>query len=101
MDVCAEKNSGSILLPPDVVERFTMGSETGVIVKCGGGAFLLNEDMTPWTGTKPAPGDRVYVEKYSGKQIRGTDGKVYRLMSYNCVGAVYEIPKKEATNVAA
>lgn len=90
MDQCAEKNSGGIILPIDLVEKFTAGSERGVLVALGNGAFLLNEDMSAWSGPKPQPGDRVYIEKYSGKLIKGLDGQTYRLMSYQNVGAIYE-----------
>jgi len=90
MDVCAETNTGGIILPPDVVEKHTAGSERGVLIAFGNGAFLLNEDMSQWSGPKPVPGDRVYIEKYAGKQIKGIDGKVYRLMSYQCIGAIYK-----------
>ncbi len=96
MDACAEQNSGGILLPLDVVEKLTAGSERGVLVAIGNGAFLLNEDMSAWSGPRPVPGDRVYIEKYAGKQIKGLDGKVYRLMSYQNIGAIYEAPKDEA-----
>ena len=46
--------------------------------------------MTPWTGEKPKPGARVFIEKYAGRQVTGRDGRVYRLMDYLAVGAVYE-----------
>lgn len=103
MDTCSPINTGGIHLPPEVIEKYTTGAETGVLVKCGGGSFLLNEDMTPWSGEKPEPGARVYIEKYAGKQIKGLDGKVYRLMTYNAIGAVYDIPaeKKGGKRVAA
>lgn len=90
MDVCSDKTSGGIVLPPEVIEKFTAGSERGVLIAFGNGAFLLNEDMSQWSGPKPVPGDRVYIEKYAGKQIKGIDGAVYRLMSYQNIGAIYK-----------
>jgi chaperonin GroES len=91
MDESASKSSGGIELPPELVERQTLASESGILVKCAEGAFLLNEDGTPWTGFTPSPGDRVYVEKFAGRLVRGRDGKTYRLMDYGAVGAVYEL----------
>ena len=90
MDECSPTSTGGIALPDDLIERMSMAAESGVIVACAPGAFLLNEDMTPWTGEKPKPGERVYVEKYAGKLVKGADGKTYRIMDYGCIGAVYE-----------
>ncbi len=89
VDECAEVTSGGIHLTPDAVEKLSAGCETGRLVAVSAGAFLLNEDMTPWSGEKPKPGDRVYIEKYAGKMVRGVDGRKYRLMDYNCIGAIY------------
>ncbi len=89
VDECAETTSGGIMLTPDAVEKLSAGCETGRLVAVSDGAFLLNEDMTPWSGYKPRPGDRVYIEKYAGKLVRGTDGRKYRLMDYGNIGAVY------------
>lgn len=90
MDECAPVTSGGIHLTPDAIEKLSAGGETGLLVAVSPGAFLLNEDMTPWSGEKPKPGDRVYIEKYAGKMVRGTDGRKYRLMDYGSIGAVYE-----------
>lgn len=90
MDECAPATSGGVALPEDLIEKMSMAAESGVLVACAAGAFLLNEDMTPWSGPKPQPGDRVYIEKYAGKQIKGRDGKTYRIMDYGSIGATYE-----------
>ena len=90
MDECAAESSGGVALPGDLIERMSMASESGVLVAVSAGAFLLNEDMTPWIGEKPKPGDRVYIEKYAGKQVKGRDGKTYRIMDYGSIGATYE-----------
>jgi chaperonin GroES len=97
MDACSPKTSGNVELPEDVIERMSMAAESGVLVAVSPGAFLLNEDMTPWTGEKPKPGDRVYIEKYAGKQIKGRDGRMYRIMDYSSIGATYEAEPKTAT----
>lgn len=90
VDEVAEVRDSGIELPIDYRERMNASCETGVLVAVSPGAFLLNEDMTPWTGYRPKPGDRVYIEKYAGKQVKGRDGKTYRLMDYGCIGATYE-----------
>lgn len=97
MDDCAPTTTGGIDLPPDIIEKMSMASESGVLVGISQGAFLLNEDMTPWLGQKPAPGDRCYVEKYAGKLVKGRDGKTYRLMDYGCIGATYEAESERKT----
>ena len=99
MDQCAPKTTGDIVLPEDVVERMSMAAESGVLVACAAGAFLLNEDMTPWSGEKPKPGDRVYIEKYAGKLVKGRDGATYRIMDYGSIGATYE-PEAETERKA-
>ena len=97
MDECAATSSGGIALPDDLIERMSMAAESGVLVAVSPGAFLLNEDMSPWTGEKPKAGDRVYIEKYAGKQVRGRDHKTYRIMDYGSIGATYEAgPEKPA-----
>lgn len=90
VDECAPVTSGGIHFTPDMIEKLSAGCETGTMVRISPGAFLLNEDMTPWRGEKPKPGDRVYIEKYAGKLVRGKDGRTYRLMDYGCIGAIYE-----------
>lgn len=89
-DHASSITTGGVHLTEELVERQSMAAESGVLVAVSSGAFLLNEDMTPWTGDKPKPGDRVYIEKYAGKQIKGRDGKMYRIMDYSSIGATYE-----------
>lgn len=84
-------------LPPELIERMNMAAESGVIVSIAAGAFLLNEDMTPWSGERPKPGDRVYFEKYAGKLVKGSDGATYRIMDYGSIGAVYDAPDARKT----
>jgi len=89
VDECSPVTSGGIQFLPEMVEKLSAGCETGCLAAVSAGAFLLNEDMTPWSGEKPKPGDRVYIEKYAGKMVRGADGRKYRLMDYGCIGAIY------------
>jgi len=97
MDECSSKTSGGVDLPDDLVERMSMAAESGVLVAVSQGAFLLNEDMTPWIGEKPTPGDRVYIEKYAGKLVKGRDGANYRIMDYGSIGATYEAEPEQKT----
>jgi hypothetical protein len=97
MDEVAEVRDSGIELVADYRERMNAKCESGVLVKVSPGAFLLNEDMTPWSGDKPVPGERVHIQKYAGTLIKSTrDGKTYRLMDYGCIGAIYEPEEKAA-----
>lgn len=88
-DMAAEKSSGGIDLPAEIVDRHTMAAETGVIIAVGPDAFKWTPDKTrTWDGYKPGPGDRVYIQRYSGQIMLGEDGRLYRLMEYGCIGAV-------------
>ena len=97
MDKCSPISTGGIERPQDLIEKMSMAAESGVLVAVSPGAFLLNEDMTPWTGEKPKPGDRVYIEKYAGKQVKGRDGETYRIMDYGSIGATYVSDAEEKT----
>lgn len=92
MDQVAVKSAGGILLPPERIMQMNMASESGVLVELGVEAFSYFDDGTKWTDYKPKPGDRVFVERYGGRELRGRDGQIYRLMSYTCVGGI-EMPE--------
>lgn len=88
-DVAASQTSGGVFIPDEMTERHTMASETGIIVAIGEGAFVWNTDRTAkWTGLKPSPGDRVYIQRYAGQLLHGKDGNQYRVMDYKCIGAI-------------
>ncbi len=88
-DKAAETSSGGISFTSELVERMTLAAETGVLVALGPDAYLWNADRTrKYEGVKPAPGDRVYMQRYSGQVMMGEDGEFYRVMSDNCVAAV-------------
>lgn len=99
-DECAEI-IGGVHIPLDFVERMNLASEQGVIAQVGKGAFRIYEDGHVWTDYRPEPGDRVYFEKYAGRLVRGLDGKVYRIMDYRSIGAVYGKAAGEAKREAA
>lgn len=100
MDTVAEQTAGGAYLTLDHQERLQMAAESGILVAVGGSAFRLNDDGSEWSGVKPLPGDHIQVEQYAGKQVRGRDGQIYRLMTYGNVGAVYE-PIPDADEAAA
>ncbi len=93
MDEVAAQSSGGIYLPPERIMQMNMASESGVLVELGVEAFSYFDDGTKWTDYKPQPGDRVFVERYAGRELRGRDGRLYRLMSYTCGGGT-ELPEE-------
>jgi co-chaperonin GroES (HSP10) len=88
-DKASEMSSGGIEIPPEIVERYTMAAETGILIALGDDAFLWNGDRTrKWEGVKPKAGDRIYMQRYSGQVMLGEDGEFYRVMDANCIAAV-------------
>lgn len=87
MDQCSSATRGGVELPEDLIDRMNQASESGCIYAVGEGSFTRFDDGRPWTGARPAAGDRVYVEKYAGIQARGADGGVYRIMGYRNIAA--------------
>lgn len=84
-----ERTTGGIFLSEQEVERMAYAAETGVIVAIGDGAFAWNADRTrPFQGEKPAPGVRIWFERYSGAVQHGRDGLIYRLMTDKQMGAI-------------
>ena len=80
---------GNIHMPEDVRERAQLSGSTGVVIEIGDDAFKWNFDRSrPWSGYRPQPGDRVYFDRYAGKEIKGSDAHTYRLMDDKCVGGV-------------
>ncbi len=100
-DEAAEITSGGVHIPVDFAERMNMASEQGVIASVAKGAFRIYEDGHAWADYRPQPGDRVYFEKYAGRLVRGQDGKVYRIMDYRCIAAVYERAEEKGEAVQA
>lgn len=89
VDESAEKTSGGIVLPDETVYKMTMASETGVIVDMGDAAFKWTFDRTrEWYGYRPKVGDRVYIERYAGRVIKGKDNTMYRVLDDKCCAAV-------------
>ena len=77
MDEHASITSGGIHIPDIAAERQSLGGETGRIVALGPAAFIWDDDARRrWSGLRPEPGDRIYVERYSGQLLQGVDGQV-------------------------
>lgn len=91
MDKVAGTTMGGIDLPPGMIEQMDAASESGIIVGVGDAAFRFYDDGTPWNDYKPVPGDRVYTEKYAGRELRGRDGQTYRMMTYTCIAGLEEL----------
>lgn len=80
---------GKIQLPDDVRERAQLSGSTGIIIELGDDAFKWNFDRSrPWAGYRPKAGDRIYFDRYAGKEILGDDDNTYRLMDDKCIGGV-------------
>lgn len=90
MDEHAEQTKGGIIVTSETQARQSMASETGVIVALGEAAFTHSDDgYRMWTTRKPAPGDRVVVERYAGRLVQGADGVEYRLCSQKAIGGLF------------
>jgi co-chaperonin GroES (HSP10) len=89
VDNAASTSSGGVHLPDDVVYKQTMAAETGIIVALGDAAFKWTFDRSrEWYGYRPEVGNRVYVERYAGRILKGKDGVWYRLMDDTCVAGI-------------
>jgi chaperonin GroES len=74
------KTSGGIIIPDMTGEREKYAMIFGTLVAVGENAW---EEAAARSAKfdKPAPGDRVVYAKYGGIEIKGRDGKQYRLMN--------------------
>lgn len=88
MDQVAKKSSGGIVLPQEFAGKMDMASESGVIVAVGDAAFSYYDDGSKWLDYKPKPGDRVFTERYAGRELLGQDGNTYRMMTYTCIAGI-------------
>lgn len=90
IDRASSISAGGIHITPELEERMTMAAEIGTFIASGEGAFKFHPDGTPFVGRTPKPGDRVFLERYAGQVLTGTDGKPYRIMDHKCIGAIQE-----------
>lgn len=88
-DQALDISTGGVVFSQETVARQSMAAMTGAIIAIGDGAFEWNADRTrPFKGRKPQAGDRVNFQRYAGQGLFGKDGKHYRLMDDNTIGAV-------------
>jgi len=88
-DAAMSSTVGGIKLTEDFQQRAQLSATSGVVIELGDDAFKWNFDRSrPWAGYRPKPGDRVHFDKYSGKEIVGTDGNTYRLLDDKSIGGV-------------
>lgn len=77
------------IIPEEIRDRAQLSGSTGVVIDLGEDAFRWNFDRSrPWQGYRPVAGDRIYFDRYAGKEILGDDGQTYRLMDDKCIGGV-------------
>jgi chaperonin GroES len=81
--------SGNLIVPDTSIEATSLGSTTGVLIRCGPQAFAYDADrLLKWEGDRPKPGDRVWFQRYAGQEHVGNDTKLYRIMQDRAVAAV-------------
>lgn len=90
MDQCSAKSSGGVMMPEEVLAKMNSASESGIIVAVGDAAFRYYDDGSKWTDYQPKPGDRVFTERYAGRELMGRDGNIYRMMTYTNIGGLEE-----------
>ena len=96
-DKAVEKTAGGIYLSDSMQESHSIAAETGVVVAIGDGAWSWNMDRTRrFEGQKPIVGQRVCFVRYSGTEIIGDDGEMYRCMTDSCVSGIKDIPVEVA-----
>ncbi len=92
-DKAVEKTQGGVLLPENLQDTHSLAAETGIIAAIGDGAWSWNMDRTRrFEGRKPEIGQRVCFVRYSGTEVIGDDGEIYRCMSDSCVSGVKTAP---------
>ena len=92
VDIAAETQGkmGLILTTQENQDKQSLGTETGLVVDIGEGAF------TKVVGRRPERGDRVLFERYAGRVIAGEDGKTYRMLSQECIAGIQTRDKAAA-----
>jgi len=80
-----EKTKGGIIIPDQTKERDQFAQMEGELIAVSPLAFTYDD----WKGhLPPKPGDRVLFAKYAGANVKGRDGKDYRLCNDKDVAAV-------------
>jgi co-chaperonin GroES (HSP10) len=83
-----EKTAGGIILPGTILDRENTASQKGRMVAKGPTAG----DFTAWPEGHefPPAGSRVLIRKFAGVEVKGNDGKEYRVCEDKDILAVLE-----------
>lgn len=83
-----EKTKGGIFLPDEHKDREQFAQMEGVLIAVSPLAFTYSDEwgMTP----TPQPGDKVLFAKFAGANVKGMDGKDYRIVNDRDVAAVLD-----------
>jgi chaperonin GroES len=79
-DPVEEKTAGGIILPDTTGEREKYAMMFGTLVAVGENAWEEASARSP-NFNKPQVGGKIVFAKYGGIEIKGRDGKQYRLMN--------------------
>ena len=91
-DPVEEVTKGGIILAPTITEKEKFATVKATLVAVGVNAFA--EAKANPAFVSPQPGDRVMIAKYGGVNIKGDDGREYRLMNdEDCVAILTGAPK--------
>jgi chaperonin GroES len=71
-----EKTQGGVYLPDSTKDREKYASEQGTVIAIGPGAFKDPE----FGDVAPEVGDMVGIARYGGTNVKGRDGKEYRIV---------------------
>lgn len=80
------KTKGGIILPDEVKDADKAAANRGLLVAVSPVAF----DFAEFKDVKPEVGDHVWYGRYAGTEVRGRDGRTYRLCKDRDIGAVIE-----------
>jgi len=91
-DVIPEKTKGGLFLADDTRASNQQAAQTGTLIALGPDAFTWNRSRTkPFLPeNRPAVGNRVIFERYSGTTQHGLDGREYRIMSDFVVSGFFD-----------
>lgn len=87
-DQAPDMTAGNIIIPDEAKSNMGAAATTGILVSVGPLAFVYDSTGNfRWEGPRPAAGDRVYFQKYSGQEHQGRDGLMYRVMDSRAIAA--------------
>ena len=90
-----EKTKGGIILTSNVKERDDAAAMEGLLVSVSAAAW---QDTTPELPI-PVVGSIVFFARYAGVDVRGRDGRMYRLLNDRDIKAVVEFDRSRGEGV--